>query len=132
MPASASAYARTGFSMRSAKRPARYDPSPSPPMNTASTVEIASVVEPNTSPSFRVHRFSRMSPDDPDEKAGKQNRAHVGTDFIDRRRAPGYSARLDLSRRFARIRPASFSTAASVWPSFAASSASPCASSRRI
>jgi hypothetical protein len=37
-------------------------------MNVASTVEIASVVDPNTSPSLRVHRVSRMSPDDPDRK----------------------------------------------------------------
>src|SRR6476620_8912745 len=45
-----------------------YDSSPSSPMKVASTVEIASVVDPNPSPSSRVHRLSRIRPDAPDRK----------------------------------------------------------------
>ena len=37
-------------------------------MNAVSTVETASVVEPKTSVSIRVHSISRMSPEAPDRK----------------------------------------------------------------
>src|SRR4051812_15793594 len=46
-------------------------------MNVASTVEIASVVDPNTKPSSRVHRLSRISPDDPDRKKQASSTARI-------------------------------------------------------
>src|SRR4051812_8687261 len=46
-------------------------------MNVASTVEIASVVDPNTSPSSRVHKLSRISPDDPDRKKQASSTARI-------------------------------------------------------
>ena len=61
-------------------------------MNVASTVEIASVVDPNTSPSSRVHRLSRISPDEPDRKKQASRTARMGgRTLYDRRRAAGYS-----------------------------------------
>src|SRR5437763_10459720 len=61
-------------------------------MNVASTVEIASVVDPNTSPSSRVHRLSRINPDDPDRKKQASRTARIGERTLyDRRRAAGYS-----------------------------------------
>ncbi len=61
-------------------------------MNVASTVEIASVVDPNTSPSWRVHRLSRISPDEPDRKKQASRIARMkGRTLYDRRRAAGYS-----------------------------------------
>ena len=61
-------------------------------MNVASTVEIASVVDPNTSPSSRVHSISRISPDAPDRKKQASRTARIsGRTLYDRRRAAGYS-----------------------------------------
>ena len=60
-------------------------------MNVASTVEIASVVDPNTSPSWRVHRLSRISPDEPDRKKQASRIARMkGRTLYDRRRRAGY------------------------------------------
>src|SRR4029079_16423840 len=61
-------------------------------MKVARTVEIASVVDPNTSPSSRVQRLSRISPDAPDRKKQASNTARIGERTLyDRGPAPGYS-----------------------------------------
>src|SRR5262245_9663424 len=46
-------------------------------MNVASTVEIASVVDPNTSPRLRDQSTSRMSPDEPDRKKQASSTARI-------------------------------------------------------
>src|SRR6476620_1506133 len=82
-----------------------YEPSPSPPMNVARNVEIASVVDPNTSPSSRVHKLSRIRPDDPDRKKQASRTARIGERTLyDRRRAPGYSSMAEV-RRLSRLAP---------------------------
>src|SRR4051794_28662180 len=47
-------------------------------MNVARTVEMASVVDPNTSPSSRVQRLSRISPDEPERKKQASRTARIG------------------------------------------------------
>ena len=74
-------------------------------MNVASTVEIASVVDPNTSPSFRVQSISRISPEEPDRKKQASRTARIsGPTLYDRRRGPGYLRGRELDRRRARSR----------------------------
>src|SRR5436190_19442675 len=51
-------------------------------MNVASTVEIASVVDPNTSPSFRVQSISRMRPEEPDRKKQASRIARMGANGL--------------------------------------------------
>ena len=58
-------------------------------MNVASTVDTASVVDPNTSVSIRVQSISRMSPDAPDRKKQASTTARMGDALIQRpARAP--------------------------------------------
>ena len=72
--------------------PGQVRPKPSPPMKAVRTVEMARVVDPNTSVSPRVQTISRISPEAPDRKKQASTMARMkGRTLYDRRRAAGYS-----------------------------------------